>query len=462
MQLKKYLIEKGKEDLLSSLKALDKKILNKKMVEYGVSNIYELKDYILEDFKNCLEFAKDDPFTKIYFEKLMGYEHTPYMPEYEQDIESLLIFVYTDGEFYSYYIPTEIKEIINKTLVKLDNNEMFNLENAANTPIIKDLKALLGILSIKDLKNIGKLLNIKKLGNISKKKLVQIIYDGLTDEMRLSYLISQLTDKESEVLKKLIKNKGTIQDNKITPEAYIFLCLSGITFLFRREDKFYISMCDNIYNVIKKINLKSLEKTIDENTKLYNLIKSMVNLYGIVSYQDLCDSYNFYYDGCIKSFDSNKALLFCERINNMSNVYINNELYFVHKLFELQSLESLLSDILKRRERIKRKPIQIDELLKYADDDYYEHSIAKENFKKYLEKNKISPEDSEKIIKNISDMYRLGEDFISVSLEMFQDFGLKVSFKNCQDIMDYLIKIYNDTRIWVNNGWTPTEMNEKV
>ena len=44
----KYSIKKGKLDLLSSLRLLDKNIINEKLRNYGLKNINELKDYIIE------------------------------------------------------------------------------------------------------------------------------------------------------------------------------------------------------------------------------------------------------------------------------------------------------------------------------------------------------------------------------------------------------------------------------
>jgi len=82
------------------------------------------------------------------------------MSAYEQNIEMLLVFVYKNGNYYSYYIPTEIKEIIHKYLGSMTPEEKFNLENAADTPIVKDLKEILSTFTINDLKNIGDLLII--------------------------------------------------------------------------------------------------------------------------------------------------------------------------------------------------------------------------------------------------------------------------------------------------------------
>lgn len=118
MDYKKYLIKKDKCDLLSSLKLLDKKITNKMMKEFGLEDIDELKEYIIDNFKLCLDMSKDDTFTKIYFQRLINNENSKMMSLYKSDIESLWAFVYENNGYYSYYIATEIKEII-KTKLKI-------------------------------------------------------------------------------------------------------------------------------------------------------------------------------------------------------------------------------------------------------------------------------------------------------------------------------------------------------
>ena len=116
MNYEKYLIKKGNLDLLSSLKALDKKIVNKKMKEYDLKNIEELKEQIIEDIEFCLSISKDDMFTKMYFQRLINNENSMFMSAYENDIEGLWVFIYENNDHYSYYIPNEIKKIIKKEL----------------------------------------------------------------------------------------------------------------------------------------------------------------------------------------------------------------------------------------------------------------------------------------------------------------------------------------------------------
>lgn len=116
MNLKKYLIKKDKTDLLSSLKALDGKIVKEEMEKRGVQSLDELKDDIIDDFETCLEISKNDFFTQMYFKKILEDENSTLMTVYMDDIESLWSFVYEDNGHILFYIADEVKDIIKKLL----------------------------------------------------------------------------------------------------------------------------------------------------------------------------------------------------------------------------------------------------------------------------------------------------------------------------------------------------------
>lgn len=116
IELERYIIKKGNTDLLSSLKALDKNLLKEKLEETDLDDINELKEYIMDDFEMILDMSKDDIFTRMYFERLLEHENSIFLSAYQSDIESLMVFVYENGDHYSYYIPSEIKKIIKKLL----------------------------------------------------------------------------------------------------------------------------------------------------------------------------------------------------------------------------------------------------------------------------------------------------------------------------------------------------------
>ena len=89
IELERYIIKKGKTDLLSSLKALNKKLLKEKLEKKALDDIYELKEYIIDDFEMILDMSKDDIFTRMYFERLLENENSIFLSAYQSDIEHL-------------------------------------------------------------------------------------------------------------------------------------------------------------------------------------------------------------------------------------------------------------------------------------------------------------------------------------------------------------------------------------
>lgn len=339
--------------------------------------------------------------------------------------------------------------------------EKFNLENAANTSIIKDLKELLNTLTLEDLKHIGDLFLVRRLSNKRKKEVVEIIYKTLTNTTKLSEVFARLIDTEFNLLKRLMKNQGTLQDNNINIQDYHFLYMVGIVFLFKRNNKFYISITNDVYNTIKKIDLSKFDKAIEANMKSYNLVKAMVELYGVVSGNDYIDAYNKYY-GYTDYFDiPRETLYFCERVDHIYQVYIENELYFIDSILVHKEYEPILDEIIQRQYEISKKPISLNELLKYTDYNYYEENESIKKFKKYLKTKNISKNNIENLLKDIVKAYRLGNQFIGYSIQLLEEYGLNINDNTIQTYMSYLIDIFNNSKIWINNGWTPIELLKK-
>jgi hypothetical protein len=110
----KYLVKNDKLDLIPSLEALDEEIIEEAMDFYEAEKISDLKNKIINEFKSCFEISSKDIFTQVYFQKLLDCENTQHMIFEQGDVESLWLFVYKNevDNYYSYYIPKEIKDII--------------------------------------------------------------------------------------------------------------------------------------------------------------------------------------------------------------------------------------------------------------------------------------------------------------------------------------------------------------
>lgn len=341
----------------------------------------------------------------------------------------------------------------------MNSVEKINLNNAADTPIVRDLKGLLNCFTASDLRYALEMIKGKKFGKISKKKLVMMLYEMLTNVNELNFLISQLVDNELKLLQRIVLNNGVLQDNGVSIEDYHILYMFGIVFLFRRGNKFYISMPTDVYEVMKDINIDDFIGDVKENTKIYEMYLAMIRLYGVITIDDLFNAYNFYYG----EVDRNKVtmLLSWHRIDRHM-VIIDNGRYYVTNILEDDEFGDVRDKIIERQKEIPCKRLSLEELLKYSDFDYFDDNIVPDDFRKYLKKKNVSDKKVDSLLFSICNHYKLGHEYVATTFEMLINNGIDIKEDELQMVLDYLISIYNNTRLWTNHGWTPIELRDEM
>jgi hypothetical protein len=115
MEVNDYLVTKDREDLLSSLKGINKKVINKKLMELDLENLQELKKYILEHLKDSIKNIKDRWLLNIHFETLLTNENKTLSVD-PSDVENFIVFLYEEDGEIKYYMPTEVKDIIKRSI----------------------------------------------------------------------------------------------------------------------------------------------------------------------------------------------------------------------------------------------------------------------------------------------------------------------------------------------------------
>ena len=341
----------------------------------------------------------------------------------------------------------------------MNSIEKINLNNAADTPIVRDLKGLLNCFTASDLRYALRMNTDDKLNRVPKKELVIKLYDAITTEMGLRNIISKLLDNEFKLLKRIVVNDGVLQDNMVPMEDYHILYILGIVFLFRRGNKFYISMPTDVYEVMKDINMDDFIDEVNDNTKIYEMYLAMIRLYGVITIDDLVNAYNFYYG----EVDRNKVtmLLSWHRIDRHM-VIIDNGRYYVTNILEDDEFGDVRDKIIERQKEIPCKRLSLEELLKYSDFDYFDDNIVPDDFRKYLKKKNVSDKKVDSLLFSICNHYKLGHEYVATTFEMLINNGIDIKEDELQMVLNYLISIYNNTRLWINHGWTPIELRDEM
>lgn len=342
---------------------------------------------------------------------------------------------------------------------KMNSIEKNNLNNAANTVIVRELKGLLNCLSVKDLRYTLRMITDDKLNRVPKKELVIKLYDAITTEMGLRNIISKLLGNEFKLLKRIVVNDGVLQDNMVPMEDYHILYILGIVFLFRRGNKFYISMPTDVYKVMKNINMDDFIDEVNDNTKIYEMYLAMIRLYGVITIDDLVNAYNFYYG----EVDKNRVtmLLSWERLDSFGTL-IDGKMYYVANILHDEDFWDIRDEIIERQKEIPCKRLSLEELLKYRDFDYFDENIIPDEFIKYLKGKNVSDAKVDSLLFSICNHYKLGHEYVATTFEMLISNGIDIKEDELQMVLGYLLSIYNNTRLWINHGWTPIELRDEM
>lgn len=113
---------------------------------------------------------------------------------------------------------------------------------------------------------------------------------------------------------------------------------------------------------------------------------------------------------------------------------------------------------------VKTKPyyeLEKSELLKYVDDNYFYFNDQYKAFEKYIK----TLVDDNLIVSDIVFDTHLGfidDTNLQFTINHIQDLG-SIEFESKDDLvqlMDHLTELQNNTRMWINNGFTPIELRK--
>ncbi len=324
--------------------------------------------------------------------------------------------------------------------------------------VIKDLSEYLNSLSKEDLNDKARYYYIVGYGHMKKNELVDSIYENMTNVDKLILIVKRLFNIEYSFLRKLMNNNGTIVTSNISRKEYSILESLGILYIYRKDNKFYVSLRKEVYALLKNIDINSYKKLVDCNTKMYELLKAMTELYGVVHIDDLYNMYDKYYGDASDAMD---AMLFDVRGYMISYVYVDEELHFVNNVLVEDDFEDLICSVVGRQKEIVRKNISFKELLKYGQDDYYEEDSYRIILRNQLIKLGLNKDVVDYVIYDIIMSFNLDEK-VNETLSILEEYDLELEELQMELIIDNLVAVHNNTGLWMNNGWTPAEIRKNI
>lgn len=194
-------------------------------------------------------------------------------------------------------------------------------------------------------------------------------------------------------------------------------------------------------------------------SQLTQYIIALSNLYGMVHKDKVVEIYNNQNKDQISLADVEEFI--SRSPKELEDAFIETyEDHFVHEALMDNDEFSLM--LRKKGDKPHYVPKK-NELLKYIDEGYFEKSKEYSALLKYIKKNffKGEEEKAEWFCEDIHGTCQFGADMQTI-FDAFNDRG--ISFKDmdqANEVMQLVMELSNNIRIWENNGYTPQEIFEK-
>ena len=191
-----------------------------------------------------------------------------------------------------------------------------------------------------------------------------------------------------------------------------------------------------------------------ERKKLIELILSMVNLYGIAPYAKVVEVWHREYPRLTPVTED-----FLSRMRIGGEFFEHTGDAFAHESLFWDGAADFY-DLLKQQEGKPYYEPPLEELLRHADDMYYEKTEAFSRLLQFVQKERLSfGEDASELV---DDLQLVSKDMGATLKEQMAEFERRdIVFKNNEQIgrlLPLLTDLTNNTRIWANRGFTPLEM----
>lgn len=348
------------------------------------------------------------------------------------------------------------KELSQKDLEKIELEivKSFNRNYVIRHAPVYTLSEILSLKKISDLKRICKLFSIKGYAKMEKQELIEKIKTQIVNNAELfKDALYILNDNEWNTFKNAIDKKHVI-DNKLLYSFFVRIRSMGFLEVFYAENNQYIV----IPQEVKHLYEKTIDKDFEVEKKLSNDLNkyaiATTSIYGLITKEDFIKLFNDQNNQKIEIEDLNKIL---SRFIIMDSGYFLWENFIVHSV--LKDYESKYMEL--NYNKSSNKPRfypEKEQILEFSKPNFYENQKEMKEIKNFIFKTlKLESNVINSIIDEMHYLATMGGTILEI-INVFDRYFVNLSMTELSEVADLIINMMNNTRLWVNNGYTNIEL----
>ena len=310
----------------------------------------------------------------------------------------------------------------------------------------------------KELEQIAKLYGIKGAYKLKKAELIEALLAAIPAKM--PEILPMLDEKDLALFEDLFESEKEVKANERIDAYYNLMELELVQFIENKEGS-KLRVAPLIKDAYKQIDMTAIMPQIKRNSQLREYVISALNLYGVVKIEWAAELFNKYYEPATTRAELTELVKKDMRLACQSKImedYIVEETIYALDKSNFKDFVAATTD--------KDYFIPSKELLeKVNDETYYEPNLNIERLKGHLLKNYgVSKDKAEELVVAISMIARVDCDRTGKTMEIMIEevANLGIEFKSLADINEiikFIVPVINNTRKWINKGFTPNELS---
>lgn len=321
----------------------------------------------------------------------------------------------------------------------------------AGKPAIEAVLAEVGAAKLKEL---AKNYYIKGYSKMNKPTLVQAVSAALREPGRMAELLYIVDQPAFLLFRRAARSREPVKVKKALPEQCSLLEDLGYFVCDASQEDIMVTVPAEISEVFQQLERDGFPERKARCDLLDSYAMAAVHLYGAISQPDFADIFNRQNSQPTSVEELFPALL---RHVAAGAPYCFWEENIVCGEFEENDFEDV-RDLLRQCGGKPRYIPEKDELLRYADWDYYERTPQMDALTAFLmNEGRQSRRDAEEIAGEIQ-YACVVEAGMEQIFDILSDYGAELDDSAVEAFVKVMMSVKNNTRLWANKGHTPNEL----
>lgn len=297
----------------------------------------------------------------------------------------------------------------------------------------------------------------KKISRWSKDKLIEGIAGFLIKPEVLRERLLSLGQEQWNLFRQAV-DRSMLE----MQESEVDLCavphILGLLQPYRHNEQYLCVVPQEIREVFSQLLTEGLQEDYDRRWLLHTYAMAAVNLYGIIPVEEFIGIFNS--QNPLQADFQEISTTLCRSMLAHEALYglWEGNKYLVHEALWAEDFAAA-EDLLAVTEGKPRYIPPRDELLLYADMDYYEQTPQIKAVGTYFTLcHGITTDEREELLEQLHMQAFFGHQPDEM-LELLADKGIMLDIKQLNEYLALITEVFNNTRIWLNKGHTPAELH---